>query len=45
METVESILFMSDCTIDLGYEINRNKKFVVRLKGNIMIGGYEICFN
>ena len=45
METVGSILFLSNASIDLGYEINRVKKFVVRLKGNIMIGGYELSFN
>ena len=45
MDTVETIYFMADASIDLGYEINRSKKFVVRLSGNIMIGGYELSFN
>jgi len=45
MDTVETLYFMADASIDLGYEINRSKKFVVRLSGNIMIGGYELSFN
>lgn len=31
--------------VDLGYDINRNTKYVVRLEGPMQLGAYEMCFN
>lgn len=34
LENIDMIIFMSDACIDLGYDINRQTKFVQRLKGD-----------
>ena len=45
LENVDMIIFMSEASIDLGYDINRQTKFVQRLKGAFQIGGFECTYN
>ena len=39
------IIFMSEASIDLGYDINRQTKFVYRIKGDFVLGGFECTYN
>lgn len=39
------MFFVSHGVIDIGYEINRQRKFVLRFKHNVVIGSYNCTFN
>ena len=44
LEDVQTINFIKG-GVDLGYDINRVTKFVVRLEGNMQLGAFEMCHN
>ena len=44
LESVDTIFFFMDGKVDIGYEINRKKKFRIRQKGAFHIGGFECCY-
>ena len=39
------VLFFDNGTYEVGYEINRVKKFVLRYKNSNVIGAYPVTFN
>lgn len=45
LEEIAEIFFVSQGTIDIGYEINRQRKFVLRQTDKLVIGAYNCCFN
>ena len=42
---VSEILFISKGNIDIGYSINRQKKYVLRFTDKVVIGAFNACFN
>lgn len=44
LESVDIIYFMMEGKVDIGYEINRKKKFRIRQKGAFHVGGFECCY-
>ena len=45
LEEIQEIFFVQTGTIDIGYEINRQKKYVLRYTDSVSIGSYNCCFN
>ena len=45
LEEVNEVIFVSRGNVDIGYEINKQKKYVVRLSDNIVIGAYNCAYN
>ena len=45
LEEIAEIFFVSKGTMDIGYEINRIKKFVLRYHDKTVVGAYNCCFN
>lgn len=45
MEDVNMVIFLHNSSIDLGYDVNKTTKFVVRLMGCFEIGAFEMSFN
>ena len=44
VEEVEEIFFIDKGTIDIGFEINREAKYCLRLANGGVIGAYNITF-
>ena len=44
VEEVEEIFFIEKGSIDIGFEINRESKFVLRLANGGVIGAFNITF-
>lgn len=45
LEDIQSIHFICKGGVDLGYDINRMTKYVLRLEGKMQLGAFEMCFN
>lgn len=45
LDELNEVLFFNHGTIEIGYEINRIKKYVLRFKGINVVGAYECTFN
>ena len=45
LDEQNEVLFFNHGTIEIGYEINRIKKYVLRFKGINVIGAYDCTFN
>ena len=45
LEEVNEIIFFETGIVDVGYDINRHKKFVLRYEKQIEIGAYHCTFN
>jgi hypothetical protein len=39
------VIFIQKGNLDIGYEINKKKRFVIRLHNHCMIGAYNCCYN
>jgi hypothetical protein len=44
VEDVEEVFFIDKGSIDIGFEINRESKFVLRLGNGGVVGAYNITF-
>ena len=45
IEEVDEIFFIEKGTVDIGFEINRETRFIIRLKQGGVIGAYNLTFN
>ena len=45
LDEINEIIFVQNGTIDIGFEINKIRKFVIRLKNDYEIGAYNCTFN
>ena len=45
LEEIYEVLFVSKGNVDVGFEINRRQKFVLRFSNKVIIGGYNCTFN
>jgi hypothetical protein len=44
IDSVNMVVFLTDGSIDFGYDINRITKYKIRKQGNFQIGGFELTF-
>lgn len=44
LEEIQEIFFQENGIIDIGYEINRYQRFVLRLNKGTIVGAYNCCF-
>jgi hypothetical protein len=44
LEEIQEIFFQENGIIDIGYEINREQRFVLRLSKGAIVGAYNCCF-
>ena len=45
LEEIQEIFFVSKGTMDIGYELNKSRKFVVRYTDKTVVGAYNCSFN
>lgn len=45
LEEISEVIFLSKGLVDIGYEINKKKKYVMRFTDQVVIGAYNCCFN
>jgi len=45
LEEISEVIFISKGLVDIGYEINKKKKYVMRFTNRVVIGAYNCCFN
>ena len=45
IEEVDEIFFIEKGSVDIGFEINRETRFIIRLKQGGVIGIYNLTFN
>jgi hypothetical protein len=45
LEDVQTVTFMAEGSVDLGYDINRVTKYVTRLTGSLQLGCFECSYN
>lgn len=45
LDEVSEMLFFNRGNVDIGFEINHQKKFVLRLSNSIIIGAYNMSFS
>lgn len=45
LEEVNEIFFIEKGSINIGFEVNRGFKFIVRLPAGGVVGGYNCTFN
>ena len=45
VEEVDEIFFIEKGSIDIGFEINRNGKYVMRLRNGGVVGAYNVTQN
>ena len=45
LEEVNEILFIDRGVVDVGYEINKERKFCIRHSHHVVIGAYNVTFN
>ena len=45
LEEISEVIFVSKGLVDIGYEINKKKKYVLRYSNKVVIGAYNCCFN
>lgn len=45
LEEIQEVIFVSKGKVDVGFEINRIQKFVLRFANKVIIGGYNCTFN
>jgi myosin-crossreactive antigen len=45
LDEVNEILFIESGEYDIGYEVNKQERFKMRLEGRTVIGAFNICFN
>ena len=45
LDEVNEILFIESGEYDIGYEVNKQERFKMRLGGRSVIGAFNICFN
>jgi hypothetical protein len=45
LDEINEIIFVQSGVMDIGFEINRIKKFVFRYNSNFVIGAYNCTFN
>jgi len=45
LDEVNEVIFFNKGSVDIGFEINRFKKFVIRLSKDIIVGAFNISFN
>jgi hypothetical protein len=44
LQSIDDILFISRGTLDVGFEINRKKTFVMRYTNKIVVGAFNCTF-
>ena len=44
LEEIQEIFFQEKGMIDIGYEINKMERFVIRLSKGAVVGAYNCCF-
>ena len=45
LDDINEILFVQKGTVDIGYQVNDKKYFVLRCKDKTLIGAYNCTFN
>ena len=45
IEEVEEVFFIEKGAIDIGFEVNRDVKYVLRLREGGVVGAYNMTFN
>ena len=45
LQEISEIVFIIRGKVDVGYELNKNKRFVVRFQDQCVIGAYNCTFN
>lgn len=45
LEEISEVIFLSKGLVDVGFEINKKKKYVMRYTDQVVIGAYNCCFN
>ena len=45
LDEVNEILFIETGEYDIGYEVNKQERFKMRLGGRSVIGAFNVCFN
>ena len=45
LEEVNEVIFISKGNVDIGYEINKQRKFILRQSNNIVVGAFNIINN
>jgi hypothetical protein len=45
LDEVNEVIFFENGMMDVGFDLNRNKTYVIRIESNILVGGYNVTFN
>jgi len=45
LEEVNEVMFFEVGVVDVGFDLNRKKSFVLRMEKDILIGGYNVTFD
>ena len=45
LDEVNEVIFFNTGSVDIGFEINHFKQFVLRLSKDIIIGAFNLSFN
>ena len=45
LDEINEMIFVLNGTIDIGFDINRLRKYVLRFDSNYVIGAYHCTFN
>lgn len=45
LDEINEIFFVSKGQVDIGYELNKTKKFVIRYTDKTVVGGYNCTFS
>jgi hypothetical protein len=44
LDEVNEVIFFENGTVDVGFDLNRIKTYVIRIESDILIGGYNVTF-
>lgn len=45
LDEVNEVIFFEEGIVDVGFDLNRQKSYVVRIESDILIGGYHMTFD
>ena len=45
LDEVNEVIFFEEGVVDVGFDLNRKKSYVLRIESDILIGGYNVTFD
>lgn len=45
LDEVNEVIFFEEGVVDVGFDLNRKKSYVLRIDSDILIGGYNVTFD